>query len=70
MRRFLVKQAMYLQDSNVVAEGVMFTEGHVVAFDLYNASITICKSIEDYSGTIEEFFLDIEWIDQVEEASE
>lgn len=66
MRRFLVKQPLYLQDAIVRAEGVIFTDGHVVIFDLANAAITIYKNIEDFPDAMDDFYVEIEWIDSEE----
>ena len=69
MRRFVVKQPLHFQDDKVWAEGIMFTEGHLVIFDLYSETITIYKDIDHFPDTMDDMYIEIEWIDQVEEAS-
>ncbi len=69
MRRFWLTTGRYLADDEKIAEGVVFTDGHVVMSFLWEEAhpMTIYTNIEEVPNNFDGYAVEIEWIDEMAE---
>lgn len=70
MKCFWLTIGRHLADDEKIAEGIVFTDGHVVISFLWDEvrPMTIYTNIEEVPNNFDGYAVEIEWIDEMSEA--